>query len=748
MRDAELLTEYLRSGSESAFAELVNRYVGLACAVAQRQLGDQHLAEEVGQMVFCLLLRKATSLTRYDSLAGWVHRAAYHLSLKTFRDERKRRDRERALADMHDPLPPHTPQQSWEHLVPLLDEALDQLSDSDRGVLVLRFMQQKGMREVGEALGTTEAAAKMRVGRAIEKLRNYFARRGVSCSSAGLAAALASLAGEAVRAGLSASVAVAALSTAGAGAGAGWSLLTTFMLMTKLKTTLVLVGFGAVGVFITGSYLVERSLESRPASAQSDMPGPAGGIAGPARREKPNALFTLSESMMARFREAGLARARAKLEAALAAPRRLGTSTYPSAAITEAIESFGVYQQQAFPLLKEALTGGNPEARRQAVAALGLIGKNVPEARPLLWQLLRGGEDQSSFGALTALANIGVLPEEIERLAALIPGQTNQLLVRYLPETIARAIRRDPAAMAPHLAPLEALLEHADPVVRFSAACALAEVQGAQKPEILKGVAAGLAVSDKYHYQLHHQATGEFLWNLMAVETLQRLGPAAKDVLPVLKAYAESAPDASSRERALRAIAAIDGEAGLAQPEVRSVVARDEQRNSLRERLQTGTFTTEDLSQGLQEPFTAALAAERLAEIGPAAKNSLPELSQALAGKDEATREKIMAAIQEIDSSYQVERIPSNPVTQGALAAQHELLTQRANGSLNEATATSLEKLIDGFRMVNTSWYTRREVADFSERLQAENPRIWNVFVTKATETDPALQSLLAGTNR
>jgi DNA-directed RNA polymerase specialized sigma24 family protein len=48
-----------------------------------------------------------------------------------------------------------------------LDEAFNQLPDSDRGVLVLRFVQRKPMREVGEALGTTEAAAKMRVGRAL-----------------------------------------------------------------------------------------------------------------------------------------------------------------------------------------------------------------------------------------------------------------------------------------------------------------------------------------------------------------------------------------------------------------------------------------------------------------------------------------------------------------------------------------------------------------------------------------------------
>jgi hypothetical protein len=48
MRDPELLKEYLHGGSEDAFAELVNRYVGLAYSVARRKLQDSSLAEEVG----------------------------------------------------------------------------------------------------------------------------------------------------------------------------------------------------------------------------------------------------------------------------------------------------------------------------------------------------------------------------------------------------------------------------------------------------------------------------------------------------------------------------------------------------------------------------------------------------------------------------------------------------------------------------------------------------------------------------
>jgi len=49
---------------------------------------------------------------------------------------------------------------AWEQFAPLLDEAMTQLRDTDRDALVLRFFQNKSLREVGLALGVEERAAK------------------------------------------------------------------------------------------------------------------------------------------------------------------------------------------------------------------------------------------------------------------------------------------------------------------------------------------------------------------------------------------------------------------------------------------------------------------------------------------------------------------------------------------------------------------------------------------------------------
>jgi protocatechuate 3,4-dioxygenase beta subunit len=69
----------------------------------------------------------------------------------------------------------------WSEMAPQLDEALNQLRDEDREAVLLRFFAQKRMREVGQALGISEDAAKMRVSRAIERLREQLALRGMAC---------------------------------------------------------------------------------------------------------------------------------------------------------------------------------------------------------------------------------------------------------------------------------------------------------------------------------------------------------------------------------------------------------------------------------------------------------------------------------------------------------------------------------------------------------------------------------------
>src|SRR5206468_4836074 len=235
--DHQLLRRYANDGSEAAFAELVSRYVNLVYSAALRRAGgDEHLAQDVAQLVFTDLARKARSLPHEVVLAGWLHRATRFAAAQLIRTERRRQRREQEAVVMN--ISEST--SDWEQIRPLLDEALDELSRADRDAVILRFMEQRSFSEIGRALGSNEEAARKRVSRALEKLRALMVRRGVTTTAAALSTAVTVNAVQVVPAGLAATLTTASLASAGTGTA---TTLTTlkFMAATKLK-----IGLGAV----------------------------------------------------------------------------------------------------------------------------------------------------------------------------------------------------------------------------------------------------------------------------------------------------------------------------------------------------------------------------------------------------------------------------------------------------------------------------------------------------------------------
>ena len=179
--DLTLLREYARSNSEEAFASLVSRHVNLVYSVALRQVRDPHLAEEITQAVFIILVRKADSLGDKTILPGWLCRTARYASANALTIQRRRQRREQE-AFMQSTLNEAEPMQeeTWNQIAPMLDGAMERLGQKDHDALVLRFFENKTFAEVGATLGASEDAAKMRVNRALEKLRKFFTKRGVS----------------------------------------------------------------------------------------------------------------------------------------------------------------------------------------------------------------------------------------------------------------------------------------------------------------------------------------------------------------------------------------------------------------------------------------------------------------------------------------------------------------------------------------------------------------------------------------
>ena len=199
MTDAELIEAWAERRSDSAFSELVGRYVDLVYGSALRQVRDSQLAQDVTQAVFVVLARKGASLSPNVILPGWFFRTTRFVATRALRGEARRRHYEQqAAADMKPQTSaPDSDERAWTEAAPFLDDAIASLPGTDRDAVLLRFFQEQPMRVVGEKLGMSEDAAKKRVSRAVDRLKEFFVRRGIALSVPGVAAVLSRSAAQA-----------------------------------------------------------------------------------------------------------------------------------------------------------------------------------------------------------------------------------------------------------------------------------------------------------------------------------------------------------------------------------------------------------------------------------------------------------------------------------------------------------------------------------------------------------------------
>lgn len=290
--DATLLRQYAEEGSDTAFRALVEQHIQLVNATARRMVaGDAHLAEDVTQLVFTDLARKAATLPEGVLLGGWLYRHTCYTAAKVVRTESRRRTRERTAMEIQALNECSAGDAHWAQLAPVLDDALSQLGTEDRDAIVLRYLQQKDVRSIGAMLGTSENAAQKRLGRALEKLREVLTRRGVTVSAVLLSTALDVGATQApVTPGLAASVSTAALSSAAATTPLTLTLLKT-MTTTKLAigAAVIIATAGAAAILTHSTGSSDSSASAAPVTATTPATKPTVAATSPAHVEAPKA---------------------------------------------------------------------------------------------------------------------------------------------------------------------------------------------------------------------------------------------------------------------------------------------------------------------------------------------------------------------------------------------------------------------------------------------------------------------------
>src|SRR4051812_25277910 len=234
--DQDLLGEFTSDQSQDAFTALVQRHLGLVYCAALRQVRSPQLAEEVAQSVFIDLARNAARLKSDTILTAWLYQVTRRTAINVVRGEARRQLREQIALEMN---AMNATADDWTQIEPLLDDAMHALDDIDRTAILLRFFENKSLREVGQSLGTTDDTARKRVNRAVERLREFFAKRDVNVGASGLIVLVSANAIVSAPAGLATALATSALTAGGVAAASLGAQLTAWIGRLSLQTVAV-----------------------------------------------------------------------------------------------------------------------------------------------------------------------------------------------------------------------------------------------------------------------------------------------------------------------------------------------------------------------------------------------------------------------------------------------------------------------------------------------------------------------------
>lgn len=153
------------------FAQLYERYFDRVYAFALTRTGDRTAAEDVTAETFRLAFQ---NLSRFQwrgvPLSAWLFRIAANATA----DQHRRAVRQTGLDELL-----NEPSESWETRFIQVEERaqlfelVKRLPRDQRGVIVMRFGQDKSSKEIAQAMGRSEGAVKSLQFRAVQSLRAW-----------------------------------------------------------------------------------------------------------------------------------------------------------------------------------------------------------------------------------------------------------------------------------------------------------------------------------------------------------------------------------------------------------------------------------------------------------------------------------------------------------------------------------------------------------------------------------------------
>ncbi len=733
MNDGQLLRRYVQDGDDSAFRELAQRHLGLVHATATRRMGDPHAAADVSQAVFCLLVRKARSLLEVAELGGWLHRATCWKASEHERAERRRRAREQVSAISNPAMNPATSDEVWKELAPILDVCLDRLEDADREILLRRFYQRRSLREIGTELRLTEDGARMRVHRAMERLRRLLVMSGASALT-GMAAtipgavSLEDLLSERLAMPIPGDLASRVFTAA-----SGVTLQSGWLAAVGLPHGLRGLGWrsaswAGAGLLVAG-WVVLRLGQAGPDSTserpEAVVPERSAMAATDPIATAVSAALATSENPDVRFVQA------ADLEARVAPLWSILKSTVPDLShppqdLRDCIAKLADQPEAVFDALSWAITDplSSLATRERAIWGLWLLGDAVPgwvpRIVPLAVDLVTLGEPREvRWHAAQVLIHLSIPEGSVGAMSVALQARPDAWAAteRFWES----AARRRPEEVREVVSPWFGRKDG----LGFLAATSLARLPNPPVQELAPMLLESIRDGERQD---------------AALRGLAALGTAAHGLAPQLaeKIHEANQPGQYTlRQRLIEVLAEIAPESRKEWWEVDVYLTRKEEVETLERKLRSNTASVEDLISGLKRSETSWHAALDLEELGPQAVEALPALREALAAPDCQHAQYFANAIKAIDPSSPKPRFERDDLI-GALRA----LSNLANEIGERVTSEQREQLTTFID--TTGPLAPEQLMEKAEVLGRIDPRLRRTWVRELIRVDPALVGLLS----
>jgi RNA polymerase sigma factor (sigma-70 family) len=186
--DADLVSRFVARRDAAAFSALVGRYGPLVLGLCRRLVRREQDAEDAFQATFLVLVRKAGSIGKHESVGSWLYGVAYRVALKANTAAARRRARETPLRDI---AAPEAGCGATENdLGAVLDAEVNRLPPKHRRAVVLCYLQGCSAQEAARVLGCARGTILSRLARARERLRGRLVRRGLILTASAVAVAL------------------------------------------------------------------------------------------------------------------------------------------------------------------------------------------------------------------------------------------------------------------------------------------------------------------------------------------------------------------------------------------------------------------------------------------------------------------------------------------------------------------------------------------------------------------------------